>query len=195
MKKIPQGSNPTVMLIWCLKQVKDFLLKFLRNGSVCWGTQNYYMCYIQYCSLPSGGYIDDVLVRLLVIKQVINDCNLMCISFSVKHPKIFWELWIIFSNMSRTISNMYKYPFNLQLVIETLVENHDKKPRDQRNFYIRTSIFKWLGVFQSWLDCFSIGVWVIIRNIHFSSSVVFIYGCSFVTIFKCCNLWCHYTFF
>ena len=39
---------------------------------------------------PSGG--DDVLMRLSLIKQIIKDVNLMCISFSVKHPQIFWEL-------------------------------------------------------------------------------------------------------
>ena len=39
---------------------------------------------------PSGG--DDVLMRLLLIKQIIKDVNLMCISFSVKHPQIFLEL-------------------------------------------------------------------------------------------------------
>ena len=40
---------------------------------------------------PSGGGVDDVLVRLSLIKQIIKDVNLMCISFSVKHPQIFWE--------------------------------------------------------------------------------------------------------
>ena len=39
---------------------------------------------------PSGG--DDVLMRLLLIKQIIKDVNLMCISFSVKHPQMLWEL-------------------------------------------------------------------------------------------------------
>ena len=34
---------------------------------------------------------------------------------------------------------------------------------------------KWIGVFQLWLDCFSIGVRGFIRNINFLSSVVFIY--------------------
>ena len=38
---------------------------------------------------PSGG--DDVLMRLSLIKQIIKDVNLMCISFSVKHPQIFFE--------------------------------------------------------------------------------------------------------
>ena len=33
---------------------------------------------------PSGG--DDVWMRLSLIKQIIKDANLMCISFSVKHP-------------------------------------------------------------------------------------------------------------
>ena len=39
----------------------------------------------------SGGVVDDVLVRLLLIKQIIKDANLMSISFSVKHPQTFWE--------------------------------------------------------------------------------------------------------
>ena len=40
---------------------------------------------------PSGGGVDDMLIRLSLIKQIIQDVNLMCISFSVKHPQIFWE--------------------------------------------------------------------------------------------------------
>ena len=36
---------------------------------------------------PSGG--DDVWMRLSLIKQIIKDANLMCISFSVKHPQTF----------------------------------------------------------------------------------------------------------
>ena len=60
--------------------------------------------------------------------------------------------------MSRTISNMYTYSFNPQLVIKTQVENHDKEPKDQRNFYMWTIIFKRIGIFHSWLHCFSIGV-------------------------------------
>ena len=38
---------------------------------------------------PSGG--DDVLMRLSLIKQIIKDVNLMCISFSVRYPQIFWK--------------------------------------------------------------------------------------------------------
>ena len=133
MKKLPQDRNTTVMLIWCLKQVKYFILKFLINGSFCWGRQNYQMRYIQYCFFPSGGA--EVLMRLLLIKQIIKDVNLMWFSFSVKHPQIFWESWMSLSNMSRTISNIYTYPFNSQFVIKTLVENHDKKTKDQRFFF------------------------------------------------------------
>ena len=48
--------------------------------------------------------------------------------------------------------------------------------------------FEWMVVFQSPVDCFLIGVGPFIQNINFSSSVVFIYWCPFVTIFKCCNL-------
>ena len=40
---------------------------------------------------PSGGVVDDMLVRLSLIKQIIKHINLMCISFSIKYPQIFWE--------------------------------------------------------------------------------------------------------
>ena len=40
---------------------------------------------------PSGGGVDDLLMRLSLIKQIIKDVNLMCLSFSVKHRQIFWE--------------------------------------------------------------------------------------------------------
>ena len=38
-----------------------------------------------------GGGVGDVLLRLSLIKQIIKDDNFMCLSFSVKHPQIFWE--------------------------------------------------------------------------------------------------------
>ena len=68
---------------------------------------------------PSGGGVDDVLVRLSLNIQIIKDFNLMCISFSVKHPQIFWESSVSLSNISRTTSNIYTYPFNPQLVIKS----------------------------------------------------------------------------
>ena len=40
---------------------------------------------------PSDGGVDDVFVRLSLIKQIIKDVNLMCIAFSAKNPQIFWE--------------------------------------------------------------------------------------------------------
>ena len=47
--------------------------------------------YIILFFFPSGGGVDDVFVRLLLIKQIIKDVNLMCLSFSVKYPQIFCE--------------------------------------------------------------------------------------------------------
>ena len=38
---------------------------------------------------PSGGGVYDVLLRLSLIKQIIKDVNLTCISFSVKNPQLF----------------------------------------------------------------------------------------------------------
>ena len=40
---------------------------------------------------PSGGGADDVLAKLLLIKQITKDANLMCLSFGMKHPQIFWK--------------------------------------------------------------------------------------------------------
>ena len=46
----------------------------------------------QYCFFfTSGGGVDVVLVRFLLIKHIIKDANLMSISFSVKYPQTFWE--------------------------------------------------------------------------------------------------------
>ena len=39
----------------------------------------------------SGGRVDDVLERLLLIQEIIMDANLMSISFSVKPSQTFWE--------------------------------------------------------------------------------------------------------
>ena len=35
------------------------------------------------------GGVDDVLMSLTLMKQAIKDVNLICISFSIKHPQIF----------------------------------------------------------------------------------------------------------
>ena len=40
---------------------------------------------------PSGGDVENVLVRLSLIKQITENVNFMCLSFSVKHPQIYWE--------------------------------------------------------------------------------------------------------
>ena len=65
----------------------------------------------------------------------------MCISFTAKHPQAFRKSLMSFSSISKTISNMYTYPFHTQLERKTLVESHDDKPKDQRNFYTWTAIF------------------------------------------------------
>ena len=79
------------MLIWCLKQVKDFILKFpVMEVSV--EVQKIIKCTI-YSTVffTSDGDVDVVLVRLLLIKQIIKNVNLMSIPFCVKHPQTFRE--------------------------------------------------------------------------------------------------------
>ena len=80
------------MLIWCLKQVKDFILKFPIN-EVSVDVHKIIICtiYRTVFFFTSGGGVDDVLVRLSLVKEIIKDANLMCISFSVKHPPKFRE--------------------------------------------------------------------------------------------------------
>ena len=82
-----------------------------------------------------------VLVRLLSIEQIIKNVNSMCTSLRVKNPQTFQKSWLSFPNMSRTISTMYTYPFNPQLLIKTQVESHDKKPKDQMNIYTWPIVF------------------------------------------------------
>ena len=96
------------MLIWCLKQVKHFILKFPINGSFFWGTQNYEAYYLHYIAfLTSGEAVDRVLVRLSQIKESIKDASLMSISLSVKHPQASWELWMIFQYVEKYFQCAY----------------------------------------------------------------------------------------
>ena len=55
--------------------------------------------------------------------------------------------------------------------------------------------FKWMGVSQPLLDCFSIGVWAVMQNIYFFILLSFVYWCPIFTSFKCSNLQFHYNFF
>ena len=52
---------------------------------------------------PSGRGVDDVLVRLSLTEQIIKDDNLMCISFSVKHPHFTCSPCTLFSSASNCI--------------------------------------------------------------------------------------------
>ena len=67
---------------------------------------------------PSGAGVDDVLMRLSLLKQIIKDVNLMRISFIVKHLQIFCESSMSLPNVSSTISDIYIHPFNPRLVIK-----------------------------------------------------------------------------
>ena len=146
------------------------------------------MCYIQYCFFAfwwrCWWHVGEV---------VINQTNYQECQFDVHciHCQTSTDILGIVNEFAQYVQNYFQYvykPFNSQLVIKKSVEDHDKKPKYQRNFYVWTVTFKWISVFQSWLDCFSIGVLAFIQNINFLSSVVFAYWCPFVTIFKCCNL-------
>ena len=115
-----------------------------------------YALYTVLIFFTAGGSFDDVLARLSLVVQIIKDANLICILLSVKHLQTFWESWM-------SLFNVYTYPFNQQFVMKTCIQSHDKKPKDQRNFYMWTI----MGVFQSSLDCLSIGVQPFIQNINF----------------------------
>ena len=79
------------MLIWCLKQVKDFILKFSINEVTFEVHKIIKFTICDTLFFTSCGVVDEVLVRLYLIVQIIKDANWMCISFNVKHPQKFWE--------------------------------------------------------------------------------------------------------
>ena len=89
-KKPQQNKSTEVILIWCLKQVKDFIFKFSIKGSSV-EVHKIINFFLQNTFFTSSGYIDEMLVRLPLIKQIINHANSMCISFSVEHTQKFRE--------------------------------------------------------------------------------------------------------
>ena len=67
------------MLSWSLKQVKYFILIFLKNESSV-EVDKIIKCAIYDTGfLSSSGGVDDVLARLSLITQIVKDVNLMCI--------------------------------------------------------------------------------------------------------------------
>ena len=117
-----------------------------------------------------------MLVRLSLIEQNIKDANFMCLLFNVKHLQTFRESWMSLYNMSRTISNMYIFP---ELVINHKLKVMIRNQRTKGTFICGPLFFKWLRVFQSCFDCFSIGVWALIQNINF---LIFSGLCMLVSI-------------
>ena len=117
--------------------------------------------------LTSGGGVDHLLVRLSLIEQIVKDVSLICISFKFKHPQTFWESWMSLSNMSRTICNMCKYPFNPQLVKKHKLKIMIRIQKIKWTFIFGPLFFKRMGVFHSWVDYFSVGVWAFLQNINF----------------------------
>ena len=75
------------MLIWCLKQVKGFILKFsTRVKLLLRDTKLLNLLYI-ILFFTLGGSIDEAMVRFQLIKEIIRYANSICISFSVKDPQ------------------------------------------------------------------------------------------------------------
>ena len=95
------------MLIWCLKQVKYFILKFPTKWKFLLRYTKIMKCTIYSAFLTSGEAVDHVLVRLSRIKESIKDASLMYISLSVKHPQASWELWMIFQYVEKYFQCAY----------------------------------------------------------------------------------------
>ena len=78
-----------VILIWWLKQLQDFILKYSKMGV---SVEVHKIIKFTICNtifFTSGGGNDEVLVTLSLIEQVIKDVSSMCILFSVKCPELF----------------------------------------------------------------------------------------------------------
>ena len=80
---LAQGKNTIIMFIWCLKQLKDFILKFSIS-------ETFLILFLQ----------ADVLLRLPTTEQIIKDTNMIFIFFSIIH----WQPYI-----SWIISNFLKF--------------------------------------------------------------------------------------
>ena len=121
------------MLIWCLKQCKDFILKcsisrsFFSENEVL----NLYTMILFYFSL--GRCVDEV------VGKSIRDAN-TCIFFSIT----YWQSSIswVGKEFVRLLEELFLiYTFVLTSVDDvniTKVKSHDEKPRDQRQLYILT---------------------------------------------------------
>ena len=102
------------------------------------------MYYIQHgFFFTSGGDVDYMLVSLSLIKQIIKDTNLMWILFSVRHVQRFGNrdwIWPIYSNL-------FPIFIHIHLTHSWWKKNksHDKKQKDQRNYYMWTIIFQMDG--------------------------------------------------
>ena len=59
--------------------------------------------------------------------------------------------------------------------------------RIEETFILQPLFFKWVVVFRSFLECFSIVGWTFMQNTS-SSSLVFICWCLFLTIFELSSL-------
>ena len=102
---------------------------------------------------------------------VVNQTNYQGYQFDVDFIKCqtcteIWESWLNLSNMFKTISNIYTYPFNPQLKkkkLKVMIRNQKIKG----TIICGPLFFKWMEVFESWLDCLSIGVWGFVKNINF----------------------------
>ena len=81
------------------------------NSRFVSGKQNIKILDILLFSVATGICVDEVLMRLYLIKQIINEVISIFISFSVKYPDTFWKLCVSLSNMSRRTPNMYTYPY------------------------------------------------------------------------------------
>ena len=91
------------MLIWCLKKNKDFIVTFSVNGSVCWSTQNDY---------TSAGGVDEVFGEVLVNRTNVQGCQFDVHFSQCQTSTDISGIVNQFVQMSRTISNMYTYPFD-----------------------------------------------------------------------------------
>ena len=132
------------------------------------------MYYIQCCFFNSGGGIDDMYVKLSLIEQIIK-------------MLIWWAFHSVLSslfNMTRIISNMYTYPFNQQLIIKYKSKIMTRNQKVKGTFICGPLFFKWMGISQSSLDCFSIGAWAFI---HYSNINFFIFRSLCMLVSICYN--------
>ena len=88
-KKLPHDNVTTIMLIWCLKQVKEFIIKCSVSGSL-FSEKWFLILHTILVSFPSSRCVEEVVDN----QQIIMNTNMSTFKYTITH----WQssiLWMV----------------------------------------------------------------------------------------------------